>query len=186
MGLAPTRRSPTIISVINRPKLGLVHSTFELSLSPIISTGNMSGTEYFQGYDMRTLQGVLRTDGLTYVTAPDGRVITVVAWLQIPDGNMSSEMINQLVSEFLAGTGGWANKVLCSKCHDNNKHVLWDPKPSILKRHLAAHFDLKYYACLTCGHQFTTKDQGVFHVMSQHLESKDRRAAEGYVFALDP
>ncbi|KAG8705977.1 hypothetical protein FRC11_008643, partial [Ceratobasidium sp. 423] len=64
---------------------------------------------------------------------PAGQTIMAVAWFPVPNTPQDKASIDRLVSEFRAGPGRGANKVICSKCHDERNYVVWDPKPASLK-----------------------------------------------------
>ncbi|CAE6412539.1 unnamed protein product [Rhizoctonia solani] len=127
----------------------------------------MSNTQDSQAYDHSDFQGV-------------------IARLEVPSGNHNKASIDQLVEAFRAGAGRSATKAICSKCHDEGKHVVWDPKPASLKRHLYLHYDIKQFACNVpdCGRHFITKDQAVVHVMVHHTNQRDRKVAETWVVSL--
>ncbi|GAB1526207.1 hypothetical protein RhiTH_009373 [Rhizoctonia solani] len=103
----------------------------------------MSNSSDFQDYNNESLQWVTHQDGLTYVMTPTGETIAAVAWLQIADAKHDRVSIDKLVHEFRDGIGRSANKAICSKCYDEGRHVVWDPKPASLKRHLYHHFQIK-------------------------------------------
>ncbi|KAG8680569.1 hypothetical protein FRC11_002286, partial [Ceratobasidium sp. 423] len=57
----------------------------------------------------------------------------VPAVLEIPDGHLSKEDIDQLVSWFKAGPGLGAGETFCSKCLAEGHCQVWDTKPTSLK-----------------------------------------------------
>ncbi|CAE6412120.1 unnamed protein product [Rhizoctonia solani] len=146
----------------------------------------MSNAQDSQAYDTASWQWVRGADGLTYIMTPAGQTILAVAWFPIPNINHDKASIDRLVSEFKDGPSKGANKVICSKCHGEGNHNVWDPKPASLKRHLYYHFNIKCYGCVGCGQQFMTRDHVIVHAMGHHMESNDRTAAVGYVFELHP
>ncbi|KDN35364.1 hypothetical protein RSAG8_11638, partial [Rhizoctonia solani AG-8 WAC10335] len=99
----------------------------------------MSNTQDFENYDYSTLQFVLQPDGLTHLKKPTGETVMVIAWLEVPGDNHDKASIDQLVGLFRAGSGRGANKAICSKCHDEGRYVVWDPKPASLKALHALH-----------------------------------------------
>ncbi|KAG8699991.1 hypothetical protein FRC11_013291, partial [Ceratobasidium sp. 423] len=60
----------------------------------------------------------------------------IPAFLEIPDGNLSKEDIDQLVSSFKAGPGRGANETFCSKCIAEGNFRVWDTKPASLKERI--------------------------------------------------
>ncbi|KAH7344164.1 hypothetical protein B0J17DRAFT_714319 [Rhizoctonia solani] len=90
-----------------------------------------------------TLYFQVHGQDLTDVRAPTGQIISGVACLLIPEGHLDKVAVDWLVAEFRAGPGRNAKKAICHKCYDERNHVLWDPKPASLKRHLYHHYQIK-------------------------------------------
>ncbi|QRW15677.1 hypothetical protein RhiXN_03678 [Rhizoctonia solani] len=131
----------------------------------------MSNSSDFQDYNNESLQWVTHQDGLTYVMTPTGETIAAVSWLQIADAKHDR-----------MGLGESANKAICSKCYDEGRHVVWDPKPASLGTFIIT--SRSSFGCIFCEQQFLTKEQAIVHAMGHHMTTKDRKVAATYVLEL--